>query len=134
MKVRMFAVLSILALAAWRPLQAQQAAAPAEQSSRSATPKDSSKADNSGGCCDARCAADPAGKDCCPGQAAAKGPSCCSRKAEDEKSAASRCQGMKDGQCAAKNGKSGCEKRNAGNPKGCCAGLEDQGPSHASGK
>lgn len=149
MKVRMFAVLSILSLAAWLPMQAQQAAAPAApaQQSSAHTATDDSKAAKHDGYCPAKGSATAdAGKDCCHGKASAEGKStccegndaqamtCCSHKAEVGKSAADCYEGMKDAQCAAKDGKSCCEKMNAGNQKGCCAGMHDQCPMDASGK
>ncbi|GEM_PF-1832594 len=155
MKVRSSVILSALLLAAWLPLQAQQAAtpsapAPAQQSPAPAADKPSNAAPKQACCCAAKGApsadAPMAHDGCCHGKMAADAKSsCCTGKdakdmpccaPQDKTNAAAMpcCQGMKDGQCSAKDGKSCCEKMSAKGGKGCCPGMGAQCPAHASGK
>jgi len=156
MKVRMLAVLSALALAAWLPLQAQQAPpAQAPQTQAPAQTEDASKLQAKHECC---CAAkaqpgqdDSATHDhhamgCCHGKDAAaakatccegkdaKEMSCCAKGGKTDQAAMQCCAGMKDGQCAAKDGKACCKDMSAKNAKGCCSGMSGQCPAHAGAK
>jgi hypothetical protein len=137
MKARLFAVFTILALVAWAPVQAQQAQAPTTTDDAGKSAKhtccasktDAAQGTSAEACCHGK--ASDAKASCCEGKD--KEMACCSKKAEGSMSAANCCKDMKDGQCS-KDGKSCCEKMNASNQKGCCAGIHDQCPIHASGK
>lgn len=159
MKVRTLAILSILSLAAWLPLQAQQTATPAAPAAQSQAP---AAADNSAKpqakhdcCCAAKTQPAPgavaehdhaATTSCCHGKMAgdgkasccagkdAKEMSCCAKKSEDGKSTMNCCQGMKDAQCAAKGDKACCQHMNTKEGKPCCEGMGGQCAAHASGK
>jgi hypothetical protein len=156
MKVRMLAAISILSLAAWLPLQAQQSAAPADPAQKSQAPAASSTPDKasakhdccctakettaqaatsdqqSKGCCHAKTAGE-AKASCCDGKDA-KDMSCCGKKADASTSAMSCCQAKKHEQCSAKGAKSCCNGKSAQSAKACCTGMADHCPAPASGK
>src|SRR5215472_12145631 len=154
MKVRMLGVIAILSLAAWLPIQAQQAAAPApgQQAPAPAPKQDDSKAAPAKHecCCAAKANAveghdhqamdcchgksgDAAKADCCAGKSE-KDMACCAKTEKADKAAMQCCAGMKDGKCAAKDGKSCCRGMNAKDETGCCTGMkEGQCPVHANG-
>ena len=157
MKVRISAVIAILALAAWLPIQAQQAATPnapasqapaaAEGKSKDATahscchPKakageeaTSEKADQAAmECCQGK-GADAAKAACCAGKEAKDMTGCCGQKDAAGKSAMNCCEGKKDTMCAAKDGKTCCSGMTAKGEKSCCAGMTDHCAAHANGK
>jgi len=142
MKVRKLAVFTILALAAWLPLQAQQSQAPA-------TPQDTSKEAKHECCCAAKgdspqsaaahehsamnCCHDQkegqAKASCCDGKDA-KEMACCSKKDEAAKSAMNCCKDRKDGQCS-KDGKSCCQNMATKDAKDCCTGMGNHCPARA---
>jgi len=145
MKSRMFAVLVILALAAWLPLAAQQV--PTPQSQTPAPSKDATKTEATAGCC---CAGHMNHKDtsvsakqdqapmyCCKSKEG-KIMACCDKDAKNAK-AADCCKGEEGKMCAAKDGKSCCGQGDAKNAnacnskdgKGCCGGDGHQCSAHA---
>ena len=128
MKIRMIAVLMILALAAWLPAMAQQAASPNQQAQTSAPRVDSAKpvAASACACCDKM---NDQGKDakaasCCAGEEMA----CCKKDSKAAQSAMNCCAGKDGKQCAKKDGKGCCGKDavacNSANGKHCCAGQD----------
>lgn len=158
MKVRMLAVISIFALAAWLPIRAQQAgtpAAPAPQTQTPSAPGDSAKPAAKHDCCCAAktqagqdgaathdhkamdCCHDKGGEtakgNCCAGKDA-KEMACCGKNDKDSKVAMDCCKGMKEGQCSAKEGKDCCKDMQAKDGKGCCAGMAKECAAHATGK
>jgi hypothetical protein len=159
MKVRIPAVISILALAAWLPIQAQQTAtpgAPATQTQTSAAPDGKSKDAATHSCCHPKEAAgqeataakpdrsamecchgkgaDAAKAACCAGKDAKDMAACCGQKDPGGKTATNCCEGKKDTMCAAKDGKPCCSDMTAQDGKGCCAGTTDHCAAHANGK
>jgi hypothetical protein len=157
MKVRSLAAISILALAAWLPLQAQQPSAPAGPAQKSQAPptdsaeKPSAKHDcccaakdaaaqaasatsdqKAKGCCHSK-TANEAKASCCDGKDPKDMP-CCPKKDSSATSAMNCCQGMKEAQCSAKGSKSCRNGMTAQNAKECCAGMADHCPAPASGK
>lgn len=152
MKARIFAVLTILALAACVPLRAQQGAAPSPQSETPATPGDSSQNAKHDCCCTGKTDAsegaavhDHPAMNCCHEKTASCKPSCCAgkdakkmacclKKVENANSVANCCTDMKDGQCAAKDGKSCCPSNAAKSVKACCAGMSGQRSAPPMGK
>jgi hypothetical protein len=158
MKVRMLAAISILSLAAWFPLQAQQSAAPADPAQKSQAPAASSPSEKASAKHDCCCAAkdtsaptaaanpDSQSKGCCHGKTAgeakasccdgkdAKNMSCCGKLDPASTSAMGCCQGMKDAQCSAKGAKSCCNGKSAQSAKVCCTGMADHCQAPASGK
>src|SRR5208283_4004020 len=121
MKVRMLAVFSILTLAAWLPIQAQQnatPAAPAPQAQTPGAPSEKGQASAKHSCC-----CDPEKK---PGQDAAA--------AKPDHQAMDCCQGATEAICAAKNGQTCCSGQNGKDGKDCCAGMAGQCAGHATGK
>jgi len=156
----MLAVFSILTLAAWLPIQAQQnatPAAPAPQAQTPGAPSEKGQASAKHSCCcdpekkpgqDAA-AAKPdhqamecchgKGKDtakaaCCEGKEAAKDMACCGKNDKDGKAAMNCCQGATEAICAAKNGQTCCSGQNGKDGKDCCAGMAGQCAGHATGK
>jgi hypothetical protein len=129
MKIRMIAVLMILALAAWLPAMAQQVAAPpapSEQAQAPASLLDSAKRAATSACaiCDKT---NDQGKDakaasCCAGKEMA----CCKKDSKNAQSAMNCCSGNDGKQCAKNDGKGCCGKDavacNRANGKNCCAG------------
>jgi hypothetical protein len=158
MKVRISAVISILALAAWLPIQAQQAAtpsAPTTQTQTPAAPDGKSKDAAAHGCCHPKAEAgqetqtakpDQTAMDCCHGKAGdaaksaccmgkeAKEMACCGQKEAVGKTATNCCAGKQDTMCAAKNGKNCCGDMNTKDGKRCCVGINDHCAMHANGK
>jgi hypothetical protein len=157
MKVRISALIAILALAAWLPVQAQQAATPsatAPQTQAPATPDEKNKDAAAHGCCHPKAQAgqeatdpkqDHAAMGCCHGKDAAKASccagketkdmaACCEKKDATGKTAMDCCKSMKDTMCAAKDAKACCGDMAAKDGKGCCAGMADHCAAHASGK
>jgi len=141
MKIRMIAVVLILAVAAWLPATAQQSATPPAQA-ESAKPA----AKSACACCEhakdqgKEATGDHASMACCPGKEgeAAKSASCCDgkemaccKKEGKDNQTAMNCCGSKVGKmCASKNMKECCGRdAMAGkgkDGKNCCAG-----PGHA---
>ena len=134
MKLRILAVLLIVALAAWLPLAAQQ----------SATPQDSGKPTAKAAC---RCCCDKSQQDkdktaSTPGHSAmgccqskdAKDMACCGKDNKDAKASMDCCKG-KDAKMCAKDGKFCCGKDavacNSKDAKNCCAKASDCCASHA---
>jgi hypothetical protein len=155
MKVRIPTVISILALAAWLPIQAQQAAVPnAPATQTTAAPDGKSKDAAAHSCCHPKAQADQeavqgkpdqAAAECCHGKDAAKTSCCAGKEAKDmaaccgQKDAAGKtamncCEGKKDTMCAANDSKACCSDINAKDGKGCCAGMKDHCAAHANGK
>jgi hypothetical protein len=154
MKVRMLAVISILSLASWLPIQAQQPATPAQTPAATAPSDDTGKSPAKHACCcaaksqagqDAAASSDhhaagcchgkgmeAAKADCCEGKAAKDMP-CCGKNEKADQAAMQCCAGKKDAPCPAKDGKSCCGNMNAKDGKGCCAGMAGQCPAHANG-
>jgi hypothetical protein len=124
MKVQILAVITILALAAWLPIQAQQAAtpnAPTTQAQTPAEPDGKSKDAAPHGCCHAKAqagqeataakpdqtamecrhgkAGDPAKAACCAGKEA-KGMTRCGQKDAEGKTASNCCEGKENTMCA----------------------------------
>lgn len=126
MKVRMLAIIGILALAAWLPIQAEQAAqAPAVTGPSADTNKSAAKHDcccaaksqtgqdpaanhdsHGAACCHGK-GADAAKAGCCEGKTANNMP-CCTKAEKADQVALQCCKGMKEGQCPAKDAKSCC--------------------------
>jgi hypothetical protein len=154
----MLAVIAILSLAAWLPIQAQQAASPAAPAAQApataAAQEDTSKAPAKHECC---CAAksqkeqgdtasggqhaagcchgkdtEAAKADCCEGKSAKDTP-CCGKNDKSDPKAMPCCAGMKEGQCPGKGGRC-CSNMNAKDGKGCCGGMRRDCPAHANGK
>jgi hypothetical protein len=158
MKVRISAVISILTLAAWLPIQAQQASplnTPATQAQTAAQPDGKSKEAAAHSCCHPNAQAGQAGTtakpdhtamDCCHGKAGdaakanccvgkeAKDMGCCGKKDAAGKTAMNCCEGKKDTMCATKDGENCCGNMAAKDAKGCCAGAADHCAAHANGK
>ncbi len=161
MKVRMLAVISILTLAAWLPIQAQQAASPAAPAPQAQTPATPSEKDQSTAkhpcccCCDpgkktgpeaTAATADQPAMECCHGKGTgttkasccagknAKDMACCGMKDKDGKVVMNCCQGATAAMCAAKSGMGCCDNPNAKGGKGCCGGIKGQCAGRASGK
>ena len=156
MKVRISAVIAILALAAWLPIQAQQAAtpnAPATQATAASDEKSkdaashscchpkaktgqeatSEKADHAAmECCHGK-GADAAKAACCAGKEGKEMAGCCGQKDAAGKSAMNCCEGKKDMMCAAKDGKACCGDMTAKDGKSCCAGMTDHCAAHTNG-
>lgn len=158
MKVRISAVISILTLAAWLPIQAQQATAPNSPTTQTQTPAASegkSKDSSAHSCCHPKALAgqeataakpDHTAMECCHGKAgdAAKAGCCAGKEANDlaccgqkdaaGKTAANCCEGKRDTMCAAKDGKACCSGMNTKDGKSCCAGMTDHCAARANGK
>jgi hypothetical protein len=156
MKVRISAVIAILALSAWLPVQAQQPSAPnapAAQTQTPAAPDEKSKDAAAHSCCYPKAQSgqeaaapksDNAAMECCQGKDAAKAPCCAGKETKDmaccgQKDAAGKTamkwgEGKKDTMCAAKDGKACCGDMAAKHGKNCCAGMADHCAAHASGK
>jgi hypothetical protein len=159
MNVRISAVISILALTAWLPIQAQQAAtpnAPAMHTQTSSTPDEKSQDAAKHSCCHpeekagqkaASSAHDHSAMQCCQGKgtSAAKAAccagidakdiaACCRQKDAAGKTAMSCCTDKKDTMCAAKDGKTCCSHMNAKDLEGCCTGKADHCVAGANGK
>ncbi len=159
MKVRMLAVIPILTLAAWLPIQAQQAASPAAPAPQLQTPATPSEKDQSTAkhpcCCDpakktgpeaTAATADQPAMECCHGKGTgttkasccagkdAKDMACCGMKDKDGKVVMNCCQGAPAAMCTAKNGMGCCNNPNAKDGKGCCGGIKGQCAGRASGK
>lgn len=156
MKVRISAVILILALAAWLPIQAQQAGtqnAPATQAQAPAAPDTKANDATAHSCCQPKAQAgqeatakpDQAAMACCHGKDAEKASCCAGKEAKDmtaccgQKDAAGKtamncCEGKKGAMCAAKGGKACCGDMNAKDGKTCCAGKADHCAAHANGK
>jgi hypothetical protein len=157
MKVRISAVIAILALAAWLPIQAQQAPAPNAPATPATTAADGKNKDAAAhSCCHPKAkagqeatsekaghaatdcchgkGADAAKAACCAGKEAKDMAGCCGQKEADGKSAMNGCEAKKDTICAAKGGKTCCSDMSAKNEKGCCAGMTDRCAAHANGK
>ena len=154
MKVRTPAVIAILALAAWLPIQAQQAAAPNTPATTAADGKSKDAAAHS--CCHLKAktgqeatsenldkaamecchgkSADAAKAACCAGKEAKDMAGCCAQKDAAGKSAMNCCEGKKDTMCAAKDGKTCCSDMSAKDGEGCCPGMTDHCAAHANGK
>jgi hypothetical protein len=125
----MLAVLFALTLAAWLPLQAQQATNPQHgaQTQGPEAAQNSAKPPAQHECCcakDKQVAHNPQAMACCNDVGGAKA-SCCEGKC---------CAGMKEGQCPAKEGKPGSQDMDAKKSKGCCAHLPGQCPTHQEAK
>lgn len=131
MKVRMLAVLSILSLAAWLPVQAQQAPTPSAQAAQTPvitkSADDTSKSAAKHECC---CAAKSQASASHDSHSAA----CCAKSEKTDQASAQCCKEMKDGQCPVEDGKSCCESKNMKAGKECCAGMSGECPAHANGK
>ena len=155
MKARIPAVISILALAAWLPIQAQQVATPNTASTQTQTTAapEQNKDTGAHSCCHPKAQAgqeavapkpDQAAMECCHGKDAAKASCCAGKEAKDMaccgqkdaagKTAANCCEGEKGTMCAAKNGKTCCGDMGAKDGKGCCAGMTDHCAAHANSK
>ena len=156
MKIRIPAVIAMLALAAWLPVQAQQAAAPNAPATQAAPAPDgkskdatahscchpkaktgqeatSEKADQAAmECCHGK-GTDAAKAACCAGKDAKEMAGCCGQKDAAGKSAMNCCEGKKDTMCAAKDGKTCCGDMSAKDGKGCCAGMKDHCAAHPNG-
>ena len=151
MKVRIPAVISILTLAAWLPIQAQQSASPntpVAPSQTTAQPDGKGQEEAAHSCCHPKAQAgqeatetkhDQTSTVCCHGKAGdavkaaccagkeAKDMACCGHKDTAGKTAMNCCEGKKDTMCAAKISKNCCSKMNAKEGKSSCA-------AHADGK
>ncbi len=151
MKVRISAVISILTLAGWLPIQAQQAATPntpAAPTQTAAQPDGKGQEAAAHSCCHPKARAgqeatetkpDQTATECCHGKAGdaakaaccagkeAKDMACCGQKEAAGKTAANCCAGKQDTMCAAKISKNCCSKMNTKDGKSSCA-------AHANGK
>jgi len=141
MKLRMFAAIAILSLAASLPVRAQQSATPNSPAQQTpATAGDNRKATTKQECCkgteNVNCchgkATDTVKADCCQGKSVKEMP-CCTNSDKADQAAVPCCIGIKERQSTAKDGKSCCGgvKENAG--KGCCSKMAAPCPAHASG-
>jgi hypothetical protein len=134
MKVRISAVILILALAAWLPIQAQQAGtqnAPATQAQAPAASDTKAKDATAHSCCHGKNAEKAS---CCAGKEAKDMTACCGQKDAAGKTAMNCCEGKKGAMCAAKGGNACCSDMNAKDGKTCCAGKADHCAAHANGK
>jgi len=149
MKVRISAVISILALAAWLPIQAQQAAtpnAPATQTQTPGAPDGKSKETATHNCCHPKekagqettaAKAEQSAVECCHGKDAAnagccagketKDMACCGQKEAVSKTASNCCEDKQGAMCAAKISKNCCSRMNRKDGMSSCA-------AHANGK
>jgi len=142
MKVRTPAVIAILALAAWLPIQAQQAAAPNTPATSATTAADGKSKDAAAhSCCHLKAktgqeatSENPDKAACCAGKEAKDMAGRCAQKDAAGKSAMNCCEGKKDTMCAAKDGKTCCSDMSAKDGKGCCPGMTDHCAAHANGK
>ena len=116
MKVRMLAIFSILSLAAWLPISAQQ----------TPVPIDDGKAAAKHECCKGERV------NCCQGKSAKERP-CCTKGDKTDQAAVQCCVGMKEGLCSAKDGKSCCAGVKEHAEKGCCSKMGAQCPAPANG-
>jgi hypothetical protein len=125
MKLRMIAIVLILALAAWLPAVAQQG-----KGSQTAPSTDT--AGSACDCCDHKNHASDSGKSCCQGKDG-KAMACCREHAKSDQSAMNCCEG-KDGKgcCSGKDGKPCCGKDalacSTKDGKNCCQDM-----NHCSG-
>jgi hypothetical protein len=156
MKVRISAVIAILALAAWLPIQAQQAAVPNAPAVEATTVADGKSKDAAHNCCHPKAktgqdaasektdqtvmecchgkGADASKATCCAGKEAKDMAGCCGLKDAAGKAAMNCCKGRKDTMCAAKDGKACCGGMSAKDGTGCCAGMTDQCAAHPNGR
>ena len=147
MKVRMSAVVLILAITVWLPAMAQQSAAEQPSSQQATTPAAPTNDGKAAGTSECACCGqmkdqgkeatgDPASKACCPakeGTTAKSATRCedkdmarCKQDRKENKTAKNCCSG-KDGKiCARKEGKECCGKEalacNSKDRMNCCAG------------
>jgi hypothetical protein len=163
MKVRIPAVLLLIALVAWMPAVAQQSAAPQQSTPNvpaAQVPQDAAKS-----CCGScemgkpgeKASADHHSAECCDAKDA-KSMSCCQSKdgkeaaccSKDSKSMQECCKAKDAKLCAAKSGKDCCGKSHTKDGKSCwgkdamacntkdgqrcCAGMSDHCVAHASGR
>lgn len=131
MKVRTLAVIAVLSLAAWLPAPAQQTPAAAGDT-KAAAKQECCKGEHAADCCHGKdTEAVKAGL--CQGKSAKEMP-CCTKGEKADQAAVQCCIGMKEGQCAAKDGKSCCGGVKENVEKGCCSKMSTQCPAHANGK
>ena len=129
MKVRMLAIFSILALAAWLPISAQQTPAPTDDG-KAAAKHECCKGERVN-CCHSK-GTEAVKTDCCQGKSAKEMP-CCTKGEKTDQASVQCCVGMKEGQCSAKDGKSCCGGVKENAEKGCCSKMGTQCPAHANG-
>jgi hypothetical protein len=133
MKLRMFALLAILAFAAWLPDAAQQSpasrtAAQSQASAATTSPEKDAAANRTCACCDHakphgdKSAADHQAQACCHGKDVAS-MTCCHRGGENTKAVMNCCNG-KDAKTSAANDGKPCG--GAGNGKPCCEAKDSK--------